>query len=228
MSGITRFAGRAGEGSMAAERPWASSSGPGRSWAALQESIDLKDLGLLALRVSVGFEFLAHGLQKFGRFGGTFDLDGNEVTGVKAVEAQADFLGFLQYDAALFLSWVLTITELVAGALLILGFLVPLAVAAMIADMFQIIFNLQWDAGMFGDGASAGGYEYAVILLVAAGALALTGPGRYSVDRALGWRLHGFPAGVAGIALGFAAGAIILAAFGPGFGGIELPEPPAA
>jgi len=196
-----------------------------RTWTSLSEWSSLSDLGLLCLRLVLGFELFAHGMQKFGLFGGTFGFDGKEVTGSAAVNAQAGLLGLLGYHPTTALSWFLTGTELSAGILLIAGFVTPLAAAALIGDMFNIIFGMQWQAGWFGSADGGPGYEFAVVALGAAVAVSLVGPGRFSVDRALGWRLSGVPWGVAGVALGLLVGLVVLVVLGPGFGGADLSPP---
>ena len=108
-----------------------------RSWAPSSEWTNLSDLGLLVVRVVVRFELFAHGMQKFGQFGGTVDFQGKHVTGSAAVDAQAAFLDLLGYHPTTALSWFLTFTEVTAGILLMAGLLTPLAAAAVIGDMFQ-------------------------------------------------------------------------------------------
>ena len=196
---------------------------PGRRWLPLVESRSLSDLGLLALRVALGFELFAHGMQKFDLFGGWTTFTGQHVSGIDAIEAQGDFLALFGYDPSLALSYFLTITEVIAGLLLMAGFLTPLAAAALIGDMINLIFGLGWQMGWFG-GEKGPGYELAVVMLLAGAAVALIGPGRYSVDSLLGWRLRGLPLGVLGIALGIVVGFAVLVAFGPGFGGADLPS----
>ena len=194
-----------------------------RSWLSPIESRSLLDVGLLLLRLSVGFELFAHGMQKFGLFGGTVDLTGNHVSGVAAINAQADtLLKFGGYHPTVALSWFLTFTELSAGILLMVGLLSPLAAAAVIGDMFNLIFGLGWQAGWFGNAAGQSGYEFIVIILAAAAAISLAGPGRYSVDGVLKWKLSGVPWGVGGVVLGLAVGLFVLLVLGPGFGGADL------
>jgi len=197
-------------------------SADGSPWTSFTESRSLSDLGLLCLRVVLGFELFAHGMQKFGLFGGTVGFDGKEVTGAAAVNAQADFLGLLDYHPTTALSWFLTFTELGAGLLLMAGLLTPLAAGALIGDMFNLIFGMLWQQGWFGAGT---GYEFAVVMLGAGVAVSLLGPGRYSVDGALGWRLRGVPWGVIGVALGLIVGLFVLVVLGPGFGGADIPPP---
>ena len=192
----------------------------------LTESRSLLDVGLLVLRLSVGFELFAHGMQKFGLFGGYVDLTGAHVSGVAAINAQADtLLKFAGYHPTVALSWFLTLTELSAGVLLMVGLFTPLAAAAVIGDMFNLIFGLSWQAGWFGNAAGQTGYEFIVIVLAGAAAISLAGPGRYSVDGTLRWRLSGVPWGVAGIVLGLMVGLFVLLVLGPGFGGVDLSPP---
>lgn len=188
----------------------------------LTESRSLADLGLLCLRLTLGFELFAHGMQKFGLFGGTTDLAGKEVTGSAAVNAQAEFLDLLGYHPTTALSWLLTFTELGGGVLLMAGFLTSLGASALIGDMLNIILGLSWQIGWF----AIGGYEFAVVAMIAGVAVSLLGPGRFSIDHALGWRLSGIPWGVAGVALGVVVALVVLVVFGPGFGGAELPPGP--
>ena len=192
----------------------------------LVETRSLQDLGLLVIRLSVGFELFAHGLQKFGQFGGTTTLQGKHVSGTAAINSQADtLLQILGYHPTVALSWFLTFTELGAGLLLMLGLLTPLAAAAAIGDMFNLIFGFLWQLGWFSSNGPPG-YEFVVIILAAAVAIALVGPGRYSLDRMLGWRLSGYPWGIAGVILGVAVGIFVLTVLGPGFGGAHIPTGP--
>ena len=105
------------------------------------------------------------------------------------------------------------------------GFLVPLAAAAVIGDMFNLIFGLTWNGGWSGN-ENGPGYEFAVVILASAVAASLLGGGRYSLDSVLGWRLSGVPWGVSGVALALVVGLFVLVALGPGFGGIDFPSPP--
>ena len=107
--------------------------------------------------------------------------------------------------------------------MLMLGLLTPLAAAAVIGDMFNLIFGFLWQNGWFGQGP-ANGYEFVMIVFAAAIAISLIGPGRFSVDRALGWRVSGARWGIAGVLLGVAVGIFVLCVLGPGFGGPDLPS----
>lgn len=170
-----------------------------------------RDLGLLILRIGVGVVFLGHGLQKFGLFdSGSYPA---------SISAQADFLTLFGYSSQTLLSWVLTITELAAGLSLLLGVVTPLGGAAAIGIGLQFVAGPGWQAGLFGN-EGAGGFEFALMMVAAGCALALTGPGTYALEKPLGLdRFTGRSWGLAGIALGAVAGLGVLTVFGQGLGG---------
>jgi putative oxidoreductase len=128
--------------------------------------------GLLLLRVVAGLTMAAHGTQKlFGWFGGG---------GLKGTAAGFESLGF-RPAPLMALSAGLAET---AGVLFAIGFLTPLAALAIATVMLNAIESVHWKNGFF---AGAGGYEFNLLLLTVAVAVAATGPGRFSLDRALGW-----------------------------------------
>jgi putative oxidoreductase len=128
------------------------------------------DLGLLVLRLVVGGTFVAHGLQElFGLF------HGMGRTGF------GQLLAFAGYQHVSVLVWVAGGTELVAGALMVLGLFTPLAAAGMLGLLANLIV-LKWPSGFFG-----AGYELELVLSGAAFALLFAGPGRVSFDRPTPW-----------------------------------------
>lgn len=149
------------------------------------------DLGLLLLRLVVGTIMAAHGAQKaFGSFGGP-GLQGTE-----------GWLGSMAFRPAGFHARLTAGSELAGGILLVLGLFTPLAAAAVIGVMLVAIATVHWDKGLFN---SAGGYEFNLVLIAAAGALAFTGAGSISMDNALGLGLAG---------AGWGLTAFVLAAIG--------------
>lgn len=169
------------------------------------------DVGLLILRVALGLVFLGHGLQKFGLFGsGAYPA---------SISAQADFIGLFGYSSTTLLSWLLTGAEFVAGLSLLSGVVTPLGAAAVIGIGLQFVAGPGWQAGLFGN-AQAGGFEFSFMMVAAGCALALTGPGTYSLGRRLGLaRFSEKPWGLAGVATGVVMGLGVLVAFGSGIGG---------
>ena len=78
------------------------------------------DIGLLLLRLTVGGVFAAHGAQKvFGVLGGL---------GPQGTDAALTALGFSALASPL--AWVLGVSELLFGALVVLGLFTPFAAAA--------------------------------------------------------------------------------------------------
>ena len=132
----------------------------------------LSDWGVLALRVALGLVFSGHGAQKaFGSFGGP------------GFAAASGFIGSMGFRPARFWTGVAVGGELLAGVLLMLGFLTPLASMLVIATMAVAVLKVHGPKGFF---VQNGGYEYNVILAITALALAATGPGAYSLDHLLG------------------------------------------
>jgi putative oxidoreductase len=154
----------------------------------------LRDAGLLVLRAGVGGVLVAHGCQKlFGWFGG------HGVAGTaKAFESMGFAPGVPSAVAA-------GIGEAGGGALIVLGLGTPVAGAAAAGTMVAAA-AVHAPAGFF---AQKGGLEYAALLGVSSAALALTGPGGWSLDRALGYRLDRPWTAVASL-LASAAGAVVV------------------
>ncbi|MGH3389534.1 MAG: DoxX family protein [Actinomadura sp.] len=130
------------------------------------------DLVLLLARVAIGIIFFAHGWRKLTTMG----LAGTE-QGFRAMGAPAPALSSL-YS---------TFVELIGGALLIIGALVPLAGLLLFLNMAGALLFVHLDKGLFVD---KGGYELVLALGAASLMLAALGGGRYGVDGRLG-RHHG-------------------------------------
>ncbi len=128
-------------------------------------------LGLLILRLAVGLIIAGHGAQKlFGWWGGP-GMNGwiQSVTRLRIRPAQP-------------WAWIAALAEFGGGLLLAAGFLSPLGSLAIAGSMLVAIATVHLPRGFW---VSKGGYEFNLALLAAAAALALTGPGAYSLDQAL-------------------------------------------
>ena len=157
------------------------------------------EVGLLLLRFAVGGTFFAHGMQiVFGLWGGP------------GVEGFARTLEGFGYQQAATLSWVTGITALVGGALVVLGFLTPLAAAGLLALMINTV-TIKFGNGFFiASPAGAGAVELEVVLGLAAAALVLTGPGRVALDNGRAWHRRPASWGVLALVIGVAAAVLVL------------------
>jgi putative oxidoreductase len=126
--------------------------------------------GILLLRLVVGLAFVGHGTQKlFSWFGGF----GPKGTG--------GFFGSLGYRAPVLIAVAAGVAEAGGGTLLALGFATPLAGALLATVMINAIASVTFKkAFMLGS-------ELEITYLTVAVSLAATGPGRFSIDRAIGW-----------------------------------------
>jgi putative oxidoreductase len=129
------------------------------------------DLALLLLRVCVGVVFVAHGY--------------NHVFGGGKIAGTARWFTGLGMRPGLLHAWLASVTELVAGALLVLGLLTPLAAAAVVGVM-AVAWVTTHRANGFFVFRPGQGYEYVMTLTAAGVLLAGVGAGRWSVDAALG------------------------------------------
>ena len=128
--------------------------------------------GLLLLRLVLGLLMAAHGSQKlFGWFGGH---------GLAAVSGMFESLGF---RPGRFFASAAALSEVGGGLLMALGFLGPVGPALMLAVMIVAAISVHWENGLF---AMSNGIEVPLLYATGATALALTGPGGYSLDAWVG------------------------------------------
>ncbi len=168
---------------------------------------DPVSVGLLVLRIVVGLVFVAHGVKH---------LLGREKT--------TAWFASLGFRAPGFQWLASTATEIGAGLLLAAGLLTAPAAAGVIGIMFVAFWTVHRAAGFFitafmREGVEVEGYEYVAVLATSALALAISGPGEYSLDaqlsfdgRSLAALLDGW-VGVGFGILGVAAGLGLLAVF---------------
>jgi putative oxidoreductase len=160
---------------------------------------DPASLGLLLLRLCVGAVMLAHGYQHIfggGRIAGTSRWF--ESLGMRPGRLHA---------------WTASLTELGAGALLVIGLVTPLAGGAVVGVMLVawVTNHLRNGFFIFRPGE---GYEYVMVLTACGLLLALAGGGRFSLDAALGvLDPPAWTAGLGAAGLGVAGAAVLLIAF---------------
>lgn len=129
------------------------------------------DVGLVVARLVLGSLMAAHGAQKlFGWFGGY---------GLSGVSSWLESIGFR--PGRLF-ALAAGVSEFAGGVVLAAGFLGPVGPALVVATMIVAAGSVHWP-NVF---AARNGIELPLIYGVGAATLALTGPGRYSVDQWLG------------------------------------------
>ncbi|WP_461166129.1 DoxX family protein [Tsukamurella serpentis] len=141
------------------------------------------DLGLLILRVIVGVILAAHGAQKlFGIWGGP-GIDGF----ASALQNSADpSLGFERFTKIIAIGT--GVIELGGGVMLVLGLLTPIAAAGIVGVMLSAtLFKLTTVGSGFVFFSKDKGVEFELLLLFAAVAIILTGPGKLSLDFNRGW-----------------------------------------
>lgn len=126
------------------------------------------DAGLLVGRVVFGLLMAAHGAQKlFGWFGG-YGLQGT-----------AGFLESLGYRPGRAYAAAAAVTEILGGILIAVGLFGPIGPALIVSVMIVAAVTVHWPHGIF---AASNGIELPLLYGAAAAALALTGPGRFSLD----------------------------------------------
>ena len=155
------------------------------------------DIGLLLLRLTVGLTIAEHGAQKlFGRFGGP------------GLEGTGQFFGMLGFLPGRRHALMAGLAETGGGLLLALGLFTPLASALLFSVLFVAAVTVHIKKGFF---AQNGGYEYTLVLGVAAISVAFTGPGSLSLDTLLGHYLSGTLWGAAALVVGVlgAVGALV-------------------
>lgn len=132
---------------------------------------DPASAGLLLFRVVVGVVMFAHGW--------------NHVFGGGKIAGTARWFESLGMRPGILHAWTASVTELVAGGLLVLGLLTPFAGAAVIGVMVVawVTNHLRNGFFIFRPGE---GYEYVMTLTACGVLLACTGGGRWSLDNALG------------------------------------------
>lgn len=160
--------------------------------------MDEFNLALLILRILIGVTLALHGYGKFfqgGRIAGTagwFDSIGMRPGKLHALLAAS--------------------TEVGAGLMLAAGLLTPFAAAGVVGLMVVAGWTVHRDNGFM---IIREGWEYVAVLAVSAIAIALLGPGEWSLDEAIGIAtdLDGWTGLAIAALLGVGSGVAMLAIF---------------
>ncbi|HEY3057239.1 MAG TPA: DoxX family protein [Thermoanaerobaculia bacterium] len=130
------------------------------------------DQGILIARLVVGSIMAAHGAQKaFGWFGG----HGLVGTGM--------FFEKLGFRPGKVFAAGASYAEITSGLLVAAGFLGPIGPALMLSVMIVAAISVHWKNGLF---STNNGIEVPLLYTVFAATIALTGPGRISLDELFG------------------------------------------
>jgi putative oxidoreductase len=157
----------------------------------------MEDAGLLLMRSVSGGMLAGHGAQKvFGAFEGPGRHGTRgmmKMLGLRPSHVWGDMAG---------------LSELVGGGLTALGALNPIGPIVSIAPMVMATATAHWGKPIWN---SKGGAELPVVNMATFAGLALTGPGKLSIDGALGIKLPRWVVGltVAGVAAGTAAALVM-------------------
>lgn len=116
------------------------------------------DVGLLLIRLGLAAVFIIHGWAK-----------------VQNIEATAGF--FSKLGLGMFWVYVVAYVEFLGGLAMLTGFLARKAGLLLAIDMLVAIYLVHWSQGF------SGGYEFPLILLLAALAIFFSGPGKYSLSK---------------------------------------------
>jgi putative oxidoreductase len=128
----------------------------------------------ILLRVPAGIIFAAHGAQKlFGWFGG-FGLEGT-----------GQWMASIGLQPGWWMALMAGSAEFFGGLLLIFGLLTRPTAVVLAFTMLVAIFTVHIGNGLF---MSNNGYEFGLSLLAISAALAVSGSGRFGLDKVLAGR----------------------------------------
>jgi putative oxidoreductase len=155
------------------------------------------NLAMLILRLTTGTLIAGHGAQKlFGWFGGGGPAETEKM--MEKMELRPAKVWAITAGAA----------EFGGGVLTALGLLNPMGPLGIISAMSVASLTAHWGKPIWGQ---KGGAELPVTNIAVALAIGLGGPGRYSLDRALGVRLGRVIVGLAAVGAGAGVAAAVSA-----------------
>jgi putative oxidoreductase len=164
-----------------------------------QPDPDAWNTALVLLRIAAGGVMIAHGYNHIFRGG--------------KIEGTARWFASVGMKPGILHAWLASITELGAGALLLVGLLTPLAAAAVVSVMLVAITTVHRKNGFFifrpGEG-----WEYTGFITATALALGTLGAGEWSLDDAFDiTAFDGWTSFWVTLLVGVGSAAALLAAF---------------
>ncbi len=132
---------------------------------------DVLNLALLIARAWIGGMIFAHGYR--------------HLKSVRSGPGMANWFESLGLRNGPLQAWNVTITELVFGPLLVVGFLTPLMYAGVASIVLVALVTNHWKNGFFINNPGEG-WEYVGSIAVLSIALGALGPGEWSLDDAFG------------------------------------------
>ena len=133
-------------------------------------SADPVNLALLIMRVTVGGMIMAHGY--------------NHIYGGGKIQGTAGWFASMGMKPGILHAWLASITELGAGAMLVVGLLTPLAAGAVMSVMIVAWITAHRTNGFF-IFKPGQGYEYVAFVALTCVGVGTLGAGDWSVDKAL-------------------------------------------
>ena len=153
------------------------------------------DTALLIIRLCVGLTLVAHGW--------------NHLFGGGRIPGAARWYGSMGLKPPLVQAWMSVIFEFAAGAGLAVGFLTPLPASAAVGLMTVAGIVAHKPNGFF---VFKEGYEYVLMIAVISVAIAIVGPGKASLDHAIGisHNFYGWVGFLIAVVLGLGGAAALL------------------
>jgi putative oxidoreductase len=131
---------------------------------------DAVNLALVVLRLTCGLMIMAHGY--------------NHIFGGGKIQGTAGWFASMGMKPGILHAWLASVTELAAGAMLVVGLFTPLACAGLISVMIVALVTAHRKNGFF-IFKPGQGWEYVAFIALTALALGAIGAGEWSLDDAL-------------------------------------------